>query len=128
MISLLGTFDDFLFFFLAVYGLFPWRVKLVCFQNSRCGDVFSSARDGSRPISTPGESRTERPQGVTILETLPKRSQVTATTTAARAIPVKKEEGIPWERIESTSKPGHYYYFNPITGALSVIFHWFWWI
>ena len=55
-------------------------------------------------------------------ETLPKRSQVAATTTAARAIPVKKEEGIPWERIESTSKPGHYYYFNPITGALSVIF------
>jgi len=64
-----------------------------------------------------GESRTQRPQGVTILnETLPKRSQVTGTTAPAKAIPVQREEGIPWERIESTSKPGHFYYFNPITG------------
>ena len=55
-------------------------------------------------------------------ETLPKRSQVTGTTAPAKAIPVQREEGIPWERIESTSKPGHFYYFNPITGALSVFF------
>lgn len=32
----------------------------------------------------------------------------------------REEEGIGWQRLESKSKPGHYYYFNPETGGPSL--------
>lgn len=64
-----------------------------------------------------GETRTRRPQGVPILND--HFDNVDAATAPAAPVSPRDamvEEGIPWQRVESRSKPGHFYYFNPISG------------
>lgn len=55
-----------------------------------------------------GENRTERPVGVEILNDKVQSSSKPPAT--------QKEEAVAWQRIESKSKPGQFYYFNPKTG------------
>mmetsp|Transcript_4922 Transcript_4922/g.11150 ORF Transcript_4922/g.11150 Transcript_4922/m.11150 type:complete len:934 (-) Transcript_4922:85-2886(-) len=64
--------------------------------------------------SDTGETRMDRPSGVELLSEAPS-GKAKADTKAAKEEP--EDESILWERRESKSKPGNYYYFNPKTGS-----------
>lgn len=62
-----------------------------------------------------GETRVERPSGVEILED---EAKVKSENRVKEENPEDSEdEGIMWERRESKSRPGNFYYFNPKTGS-----------
>jgi len=76
--------------------------------------------------SETGESRIERPKGVEILNDKAARSSGGAPqrqTPSVQPIIISEEPGraspeeaVEWKRLESKSKPGQFYYFNPKTG------------
>ncbi|CAE7286000.1 rluD [Symbiodinium sp. CCMP2592] len=65
-----------------------------------------------------GETRVERPEGVKIKNDAEVRSAAAAAPASRPA--EKDEEGIPWERHEAKSKPGFFYYFNPLDGTQEI--------
>mmetsp|Transcript_98924 Transcript_98924/g.285508 ORF Transcript_98924/g.285508 Transcript_98924/m.285508 type:complete len:975 (+) Transcript_98924:130-3054(+) len=63
-----------------------------------------------------GESRVEKPEGMEDTGSAGEAALLNMASGGSTASQPKADEGIKWERRESTSKPGSYYYFNPTTG------------
>jgi len=59
-----------------------------------------------------GETSVEKPPGADV-----KEEEKVKTEAKKEEEEEKEDEGIAWERRESKSKPGNFYYFNPKTGA-----------
>eukprot|EP00933_Yihiella_yeosuensis_P045207 TRINITY_DN4053_c2_g2_i6.p1 TRINITY_DN4053_c2_g2~~TRINITY_DN4053_c2_g2_i6.p1 ORF type:complete len:955 (-),score=202.93 TRINITY_DN4053_c2_g2_i6:514-3378(-) len=68
-----------------------------------------------------GESRAERPKGVPILNDRGAPASVVSRAPAPTPVVEErarvKDEGIPWKRMESKSKPGMFFYYNELNGA-----------
>jgi len=62
-----------------------------------------------------GETQVERPAGVELLSDV-NGEKVTTESNTKEEKEDSEDEGIPWERRESKSKPGNFFYFNPKTG------------
>uniref|UniRef100_A0A7S1Q9C9 WW domain-containing protein n=1 Tax=Alexandrium catenella TaxID=2925 RepID=A0A7S1Q9C9_ALECA len=60
-----------------------------------------------------GETRVDRPSGVEVLNDVSSKGK----SQSRKKEDDSDDEGIAWERKESSSKPGNFYYFNPKTGS-----------
>uniref|UniRef100_A0A7S4V5M9 WW domain-containing protein n=1 Tax=Alexandrium monilatum TaxID=311494 RepID=A0A7S4V5M9_9DINO len=67
--------------------------------------------------SETGETRVERPPGVEISHDVGSGKVKSESRVKEEAMADSDDENIAWERRESTSKPGNFYYFNPKTGS-----------